>query len=476
MRRFWGRSWALGAALILSALTGCEALLDTNHLQERLDGGAERDATFANAGDATQSSGMGADAIAANPDATVDATTAEAANGDRDGLGGEEEAAGDATLGDADAADGLASEDGNEGTQDGPGPDGDGTPDDGAASDADAAPDAPPCSVPCTTGVCDDGGTVCTGFTSGTVNPSCAALEVAGLNHCGVDGDSCCLSLEVPAGSYYQYYVSDQGDGAPSNEADLATVSGFRLDKYLVTVGRFRAFVTAWNQAGGPEGGTGVDPQPGSGRHTHINGGSGLNSTLGGYEPGWSLLDDPSINPTDAQLTMCTISTWTSDAGGAGETMPMNCVNWFEAYAFCIWDGGFLPTAAEWELAAAGGGAADGQREYPWGSVDPGAAGTAFAYAVFGTTQPQPVGITMLGRGRWGQFDLVGDVAELNLDWSENPVAYTDCVKLGMSNGRSTSGSWYGNGTEFLNPPASFYYLVPAGRGAEVGFRCARVP
>ena len=29
--------------------------------------------------------------------------------------------------------------------------------------------------------------------------------------------------------------------------ADPATVSNFRLDKYLVTVGRFRQFVSAWN-------------------------------------------------------------------------------------------------------------------------------------------------------------------------------------------------------------------------------------
>ena len=49
----------------------------------------------------------------------------------------------------------------------------------------------------------------------------------------------------------------------------------------------------------------------------------------------------------------------------------MNCVNWFEAYAFCIWDGGFLPSDTEWEYAAAGGSL---QREYPWGSTAPGTA------------------------------------------------------------------------------------------------------
>jgi formylglycine-generating enzyme required for sulfatase activity len=42
----------------------------------------------------------------------------------------------------------------------------------------------------------------------------------------------------------------------------------------------------------------------------------------------------------------------------------------WEAYAFCIFDGGFLPTETEWEYAAAGGSE---QRDYPWGWTLPGA-------------------------------------------------------------------------------------------------------
>jgi formylglycine-generating enzyme len=199
--------------------------------------------------------------------------------------------------------------------------------------------------------------------------PSCVPGG-PGMTDCGASAECCCTSLEVTGGTYDRTYTN-AGSG-PTGEADPATVSGFRLDKYLVTVGRFRQFVAAWN------GGNGYFAPAGSGKHTHVNGGQGLanSGVAGGYEQGWDATDwnnTPNIDPTtEALTTACnspTYGTWTS-AAGTQENLPINCVNWWEAEAFCIWDGGFLPSEAELEYAAAGGSQ---QREYPWGSTAPGA-------------------------------------------------------------------------------------------------------
>ena len=115
----------------------------------------------------------------------------------------------------------------------------------------------------------------------------------------------------------------------------------------------------------------------------------------------------------------------------------MNCVTWYEAYAFCIWDGGFLPTAAEWGYAAAGG---DEQREYPWGSAPP---GTGNACAIYDCYYPSgqgvcsslantpPVGTPSSGAGRWGQLDLVGLTFVWVLDYNASYVSpCVDCAAL----------------------------------------------
>ncbi len=312
--------------------------------------------------------------------------------------------------------------------------------------------------------------------------PSCQTTG-AGLTHCGASSESCCASLVVAGGTYYRTYTN--AGGGPTNESDPASISTFRLDKYLVTVGRFRQFVTAWN------GGAGWLPPAGSGKHAGLNGGNGLNATAGGYEPGWVGSDDADVAPTDAHLA-CTgplvadlapgsrYGTWTPSIGNQ-ENLPITCDNWYEAYAFCIWDGGFLPSEAELEYAAVGGAA---QREYPWGTTDP---GTANQYAIYGCYYPSssgtctgvenfaPVGTAQLGAGLWGHLDLAGNVWEWALDWHANYVSpCTDCANFTVATARATMGGNFDTGTNF---PPSRHANAPADPGAYAyGFRCARSP
>ncbi|HXN31470.1 MAG TPA: hypothetical protein VN894_06385, partial [Polyangiaceae bacterium] len=133
---------------------------------------------------------------------------------------------------------------------------------------------------------------------STAVGTSCQASG-KGLTDCGATSENCCTSLEVPGGTYYRTYAEIAVDGGSIGESDPATVSSFRLDKYLVTVGRFRQFVAAWNA------GAGYTPSAGSGKHTHLNAGNGLNATAGGFEPGWSETNDFRIFPVDTNLSSC---------------------------------------------------------------------------------------------------------------------------------------------------------------------------
>jgi sulfatase modifying factor 1 len=291
------------------------------------------------------------------------------------------------------------------------------------------------------------------------------------MTDCGASGESCCTTLEVTGGTYYRTYTF-AGVG-PTEEADLATVSGFRLDKYEVTVGRFRQFVGAW--------GSGWLPAPGSGKHTHLNGGLGLvnvGSDAGHtYELGWVESYNSNVEPTNANLTG---GTWTA-AVGSQENLPITWANWYEAYAFCIWDGGFLPSEAEWEYAAAGGAQ---QREYPWGATDP---GTNNEYAIYGCYYPDgsgvcaglniaPVGTAAQGAGLWGQLDLAGNVWEWNLDWY---APYVDpcmnCGYLTAAKIRSVRGGGFNNTAYILIPPGQ-NNNAPEPRNGIIGFRCGQVP
>lgn len=304
--------------------------------------------------------------------------------------------------------------------------------------------------------------TVCSPF------PSCDDV----VNDCGASAaESCCASPLVDGGTFDR--VND--------DSYAATVSNFRLDKFEVTVARFRRFVAAWTE--------GWRPSAGAGKHAHVNGGNGLANATGSpvYENGWEAAWNTEVGPTDAALACnATYATWTPTAG-ANERRPVNCVNWYEAYAFCVWDGGFLPSEAEWNYAAAGGSA---QRVFPWGTTSPGANAELAIYDCYyngtgtcsGVTNIAPVGSATDGDGLYGQSDLAGNVWEWNLDaYAATAAAFgtgcNNCFHLDtdLSITRTVRGGSFDSTASVLRSDFRTNSW-PEDRFQYFGFRCARAP
>lgn len=335
--------------------------------------------------------------------------------------------------------------------------------------------------------------------------PSCR--NSAG-NTCGPDGGagSCCETIAVPGGTFNR-----NNDATKS-----ATVSPFKLDKLEVTVARFRAFIDAG------EGSRAKPPADGSGAHPKI-----ANS---GWNPEWTTRN---LLPADTNALKSAIGggTWTASAG-ASELRPITNVTWFMAFAFCVWDGGRLPTNAEWGYAAAGGGE---QRLYPWtgSSVDtsyaayncavspPSYSCSNYTYCskqtsmepcdaptctnLGGTCQTgtrcggcagvpsevAKVGSYPKGAGRWAHRDLAGNAWEWVLDQSGNkdeiilPTPCTDCASLVPANpgglqGGSGDVSMIRRGGAFDSTSSTSLQLTTSDAhrydqtSTSTGFRCAR--
>ena len=285
--------------------------------------------------------------------------------------------------------------------------------------------------------------------------PGCTGL----LASCGPNGkEDCCATSQVAGGMFNR----------DNNMMYPATISSFKLDRFEVTVGRFRRFAEAY---------PGSKPQADAGKHPKIAG------------SGWNAIWAPSLPKDKATLineiiTNCNhppdpyFPTWT-DMPGANEDKPINCISWYVAFAFCAWDGGRLPTNAELSYAQSGGSE---QRMYPWGSMSPDG-----NYAVFNcmgdnsaaqdckASDIVAVGSrSPTGDGKFMQADLAGNVWEWVLDsFDTYPTPCVDCATLGPSTQRTMRGGGWGNNGSLI---ASDYteWPVPTTEGDALGVRCAR--
>ncbi|MFI5298444.1 MAG: formylglycine-generating enzyme family protein [Polyangiales bacterium] len=281
----------------------------------------------------------------------------------------------------------------------------------------------------------------------------------------------CCESIPVPGGAFPMGRSLTGKNVCPADQTPqcaidelggdaLITLSPYALDRFEVTVGRFRKFVDSWDYLPPPVGAAGDALVSGAGWQSAWN--DSLPKSKADFER--SLLCDPGA------------ATWTSVPAWY-ENLPINCVSWFEAFAFCAWDGGRLPTEAEWEFAAANGANAD---LYPWGEATPSSALAVYACSVdtapctVDPEFPETVGSRAKGANTWGHRDLAGNVREWTLDgysyyWGEartNPADVTNGFRVGR-------GGFWGQLAAELRA-ASRGEDKPGAVSSGSGIRCAR--
>jgi sulfatase modifying factor 1 len=309
---------------------------------------------------------------------------------------------------------------------------------------------------------CDDGNTTSGDGCDATckVEPSwvCAGTPSFCNRSCVKDGAKCgaasnadcCETKSVDAGMF----LRNDNEGLP------ATISSFGLDTFEVTVGRFRAFVEAYPAS---------RPKKGSGRNAH-----------NAADTGWDSVWDASL-PADKAGLLTSLNcgkpnvSWT-DAPADHENFPVNCITWYEAEAFCIWDGGRLPTDAEWTYAASGGGE---QRYYPW-SVPSQNPFIDASFALYGGSELARVGSKPAkSNSKWGQADMAGSVWEWVQDWALEPIpdgTCVDCANLETSVARIYRGGAYNVQAMTLATANATNrgHGYPADQVDVLGTRCAR--
>ena len=277
-------------------------------------------------------------------------------------------------------------------------------------------------------GIADDGcgGRVQCGVCNGT--DFCGASVP---NHCGpavAPGRSCggaggaCAVAHVGGGAFERAQPWDTtacGASDPPVASSPGFVSPFDIDVLPISQKRFSAFLGSAALA---------PPARYAGRNPHVS------PLL--FETGWLSEWDDSLPTSRADFVM----QYTNAGKTFADTSPDPVeLTWFEANAFCIWEGARLPSDAEWLYVA---------YEGPVGRVFPWAASPTRA-TPFGTTCPpagtatdnDAYGVQKLGlEGEW-----VFDAANGSPRRFDPPSCASDCVDLGYGSRRRYTT--FGNGT-----------------------------
>jgi formylglycine-generating enzyme required for sulfatase activity len=248
----------------------------------------------------------------------------------------------------------------------------------------------------------------------------------------------------------------------------------FDVDRHEVTVGRYRAWVDDTPTHQVPC--TDCSLDPGGPHDTNMRWSSTWDATARTEK--YTQQNADCIGVTEADYGADT--TWELDV----DDLPMTCVTWPQAVAFCAWEGKRLPTEAEWLYAASSGG----KTTYPWGNEWSDCSDATINY--FAASDPAgecafpvPVG-TAGGETADGVEDMGGSVFEWVWDTNWNPADWpNEAIDYsGPKFESELSTPHLRNGGSYWNTPADARLRTDRyeqgaddqSRFLDQGFRCVR--
>jgi formylglycine-generating enzyme required for sulfatase activity len=150
--------------------------------------------------------------------------------------------------------------------------------------------------------------------------------------------------------------------------------------------------------------------------------------------------------------------------------LPVSCVHWADADAYCGWVGKRLPSEREWEYAARGPLAVP----FPWGIGASCAAAVTLINEQSGKScarRPARVGTHPGGASVFGVQDMSGNLEEWTADWYVELLGPGPAPRAGAAH-VLRGGGWLSTPSQSRTTARNWGSALEA--GANVGFRCAK--